>query len=185
MIFKRKKKKLENFESIDFIKDTSLPLVPFGEKITYSIVVLIRIDRIASQSLRLLTRYLKPMSIMKMTSLMNSSRTQLKSDEKLLLRILWVSEKWRDLSGWGIKENPRQIISRPYKFQVFFDLNPGSIRIEFIETFCRHTKSPFAGRPFKLTLWEKAFLQVSYGFNFADTKLRRFNKVALLMLKKW
>jgi hypothetical protein len=88
MIFKRKKKKLENFESIDFIKDTSLPLVPFGEKITYSIVVLIRIDRIASQSLRLLTRYLKPMSIMKMTSLMNSSRTQLKSDEKLLLRIL-------------------------------------------------------------------------------------------------
>ena len=44
----------------------------------------------------------------------------------------------------------------------FFDLKPGSIRIDFIETFCKHTKSPFTGLPFKLTLWEKAFLQVSY-----------------------
>ena len=59
----------------------------------------------------------------------------------------------------------------------FFDLRPGSIRIDFIETFCKHTKSPFSGQPFKLTLWEKAFLQVSYGFKMSDTKLRRFNEV--------
>ena len=58
----------------------------------------------------------------------------------------------------------------------FFDLKPGSIRIDFIETFCKHTKSPFTGLPFKLTLWEKAFLQVSYGFKMNETKLRRFNE---------
>ena len=66
----------------------------------------------------------------------------------------------------------------------FFDLKPGSIRIDFIETFCKHTKSPFTGLPFKLTLWEKAFLQASYGFKMSDTKLRRFNEVILLIARK-
>ena len=66
----------------------------------------------------------------------------------------------------------------------FFDLRPGSIRIDFIETFCKQTKSPFMGLPFKLTLWEKAFLKVSYGFKMADTKLRRFSEVILLISRK-
>ena len=65
-----------------------------------------------------------------------------------------------------------------------FDLRPGSIRIDFIETFCRHTKSPFTGQPFRLMLWEKAFLQASYGFKMADTGLRRFNEVVLLIARK-
>ena len=33
-------------------------------------------------------------------------------------------------------DNPRYI----------FDTKPGNIRIEFIETFCKHTKSPFNGQ---------------------------------------
>jgi sn-glycerol 3-phosphate transport system ATP-binding protein len=56
-----------------------------------------------------------------------------------------------------------------------FDEKPGKIRIDFIETFCKHTKSPFNGEPFILELWEKAVLQVAYGFKMADTNLRRFN----------
>ena len=53
MIFKRKKKKLENFDAIGLINDIALPLTPFGEKITNSEVVLICIDRIASQCFKL------------------------------------------------------------------------------------------------------------------------------------
>ncbi len=71
-------------------------------------------------------------------------------------------------------ENPRYI----------FDEKPGNIRIEFIETFCKHTKSPFNGQPFLLELWEKAVLQAAYGFKMADTKLRRFNEVLLLIARK-
>ena len=41
MIFKRKKKKLENFNALGLINDIALPLTPFGEKITNSDVVLI------------------------------------------------------------------------------------------------------------------------------------------------
>ena len=40
MIFKRKKKKLENFDAIGLINDIALPLTPFGGKITNSDVVL-------------------------------------------------------------------------------------------------------------------------------------------------
>ena len=44
-------------------------------------------------------------------------------------------------------DNPRYI----------FDEKPGNIRIEFIETFCKHTKSPFNGQPFLLgTLGESS-----------------------------
>ena len=59
----------------------------------------------------------------------------------------------------------------------YFDEKPGNIRIEFIETFCKHTKSPFNGMPFILELWEKAIIQTAYGFKMNDTGLRRFNEV--------
>jgi len=65
-----------------------------------------------------------------------------------------------------------------------FDEKPGSLRIDFVETFCKHTKSPFNGMPFILELWEKAILQTAYGFKMADTGLRRFNEVVLLIARK-
>jgi len=71
-------------------------------------------------------------------------------------------------------ENPRY----------YFDEKPGQLRIDFIETFCKHTKSPFNGMPFILELWEKALLQTAYGFKMADSELRRFNEVILLIARK-
>ncbi len=66
----------------------------------------------------------------------------------------------------------------------FFDEKPGELRINFIETFCKHTKSPFNGQPFVLELWEKAFLQTAYGFKYSDTGLRRFTEAILLIARK-
>ena len=65
-----------------------------------------------------------------------------------------------------------------------YDEKPGRVRIEFIERFCKHTKAPFNGMPFKLELWEKAILEAAYGFKMADTGLRRFNEVLLLIARK-
>lgn len=65
-----------------------------------------------------------------------------------------------------------------------FDPKPGLARIRFIETFCKHTKSPFNGQPFILELWEKALLQTAYGFKYKNTGLRRFNEVVLLVARK-
>ncbi len=65
-----------------------------------------------------------------------------------------------------------------------FNVHDGDIRIKFIETFCKHTKSPFNGKPFLLELWEKALLQTAYGFKEVETGLRRFNEVVLLIARK-
>ena len=65
-----------------------------------------------------------------------------------------------------------------------YDEYQGQIRIDFIEKFCKHTKSPFNGMPFLLELWEKAMLQVAYGFKYKSTGLRRFNEVLLLVARK-
>ena len=59
MIFKRNKKRLENFGAIGLINDIALPLTPFGDRITNSDVVLICIDRIASQCAKLKGRCIR------------------------------------------------------------------------------------------------------------------------------
>ncbi len=59
MFFKRKKKILDNYNSASLISSSALPLVPFGDKITASDVVLIAIDRVASQCAKLKARYIK------------------------------------------------------------------------------------------------------------------------------
>ncbi len=66
----------------------------------------------------------------------------------------------------------------------YYDTMEADLRIGFIETFCRHTKSPFYGVPFDLTLWEKAVIESFYSFKWRDTGLQRFKKCILLIARK-
>lgn len=67
-----------------------------------------------------------------------------------------------------------------------FDPAEAHKRIKFIETKCKHSISPFAGEPFILQLWQKAFTEACYGFYIEiDGKLvRRFNYATLLVTRK-
>lgn len=78
-----------------------------------------------------------------------------------------------------------------------YDNRDSELRIQFIEKFCRHTKSPFYGMPFILELWEKAFIEAFYSFKWTDQgyrdyydedppkkHLRRFKKAVLLVARK-
>lgn len=65
-----------------------------------------------------------------------------------------------------------------------YDIKRAHRRIAFIERFCKHTKSPFHGKPFLLELWEKAFIEVVYGFLRRSTSKRRFKRVILLISRK-
>ncbi len=88
------------------------------------------------------------------------------------------------LVGLELKAELNQLIKDLHDPMYIFDEKPGQLRIDFIETFCKHTKSPFNGMPFILELWEKALLQTAYGFKMADSGLRRFNEVILLIARK-
>lgn len=93
-------------------------------------------------------------------------------------------EKGNILVGKELKTVLDGLINDLHNPRYVFDEKPGQLRIEFIETFCKHTKSPYNGNPFILELWEKAFLQAAYGFKMADTGYRRFNEALLLIARK-
>ena len=86
--------------------------------------------------------------------------------------------------GEELKTMLRRLMEDMVNPRYEFDEKPGDLRINFIETFCKHTKSPFNGQPFILELWEKALIQTAYGFKIKDTGLRRFNEVILLIARK-
>lgn len=71
--------------------------------------------------------------------------------------------------GW--MDNP------PADFPYYFDEEEGSKHIEFIETFCKHSKGKFARQNLKLELFQKAKLQLVFGWRHKITRLRRFKEV--------
>ena len=93
-------------------------------------------------------------------------------------------ESGRIIAGNELKSVLKRLKSDLNDPRFIYDEEPGRIRIEFIEKFCKHTKSPFNGQPFLLELWEKALLECAYGFKMRDTGLRRFNEVVLLIARK-
>lgn len=56
--------------------------------------------------------------------------------------------------------------------------------INFIERYCRQSKGKWAGKPLKLELWQKAFLQTVFGFVDKDTGLRKYKKAILFVARK-
>ncbi|MCQ2609900.1 MAG: terminase large subunit, partial [Lachnospiraceae bacterium] len=64
-----------------------------------------------------------------------------------------------------------------------FDRNDCLKRIDFIENCVKLTKSPFYGRPMKLMLWQKAFIEAVYSFKMKDG-FDRFSQVLLLVARK-
>jgi len=73
-------------------------------------------------------------------------------------------------------ENPRD----PW----VFDLEKANRPIEFIETFCRHSKGKWIGKPVKLELFQKAKIQAIYGFVHKETGLRRCREVFTMVGRK-
>lgn len=57
-------------------------------------------------------------------------------------------------------------------------------RINFIERFVKLTKSPYYGKPMKLMLWQKAFIECLYSFKWTDSGNDRFKKAILMVARK-
>lgn len=57
---------------------------------------------------------------------------------------------------------------------VHFETADAHKRIKFIETHCKHYEAPFAGKPFILTLRQKAFVESLYSFKIFDDEIGRW-----------
>lgn len=73
-------------------------------------------------------------------------------------------------------------IANPKEF--IFDEKRGNRPIEFIERFCKHSKGEWAGKPVKLELFQKAYIQALFGFIHKDTKRRKYKESLFLVARK-
>ncbi len=65
-----------------------------------------------------------------------------------------------------------------------FDEERGTRPIKFIELFCKHSKGKWAGKPVKLELWQKAFIEALFGFVDEETGIRKYKKGILFVGRK-
>lgn len=68
--------------------------------------------------------------------------------------------------------------------EFFYDTKEADMRIDFMENCIRLTKSPFYGKPMKLMLWQKAFIETIYSFKMKDSCFDRFQRIILLIARK-
>lgn len=65
-----------------------------------------------------------------------------------------------------------------------FDEARANRPIEFIETFCKHSKGEWAGKPVKLELFQKAYISALFGFIDKETGLRRYRESLFYVARK-
>ncbi|MBT2735143.1 terminase large subunit [Bacillus sp. ISL-7] len=58
--------------------------------------------------------------------------------------------------------------------EIKVDFEFANKRINFIETKCKHFEAPFAGKPFLLELFQKAFIEATYIFKIYDDEIGRW-----------
>lgn len=73
-------------------------------------------------------------------------------------------------------------INNPGKY--IFDEEKANKPIKFIETFCKHSKAEWAGKPVTLELFQKAYISALFGFIDKDTKLRRYRESMFYVARK-
>lgn len=65
-----------------------------------------------------------------------------------------------------------------------FDEKKSKRCIEFIEKYCKQSKGKWSGKPLKLELFQKAFLQALFGFVDKETGYRKYIKAVLFVARK-
>lgn len=68
--------------------------------------------------------------------------------------------------------------------QYIFDEDRAIKPIRFIETFCKHSKGEWAGKPVILELFQKAYISALFGFIDKDTGLRRYRESMFYVSRK-
>lgn len=93
------------------------------------------------------------------------------------------------IAGKELRKELKNLAEEMKDDDYIYDREDALLRIDFIENCVRMTKSPFYGKPMKLMLWQKAFIEALYSFKMArefrgGKKIDRFKKALLLVSRK-
>lgn len=104
----------------------------------------------------------------------------------------WVLEYWKAIDSGEeiVSDKVRRVyrklaqrITEP-SGQYIFDNEKGNHAVSFIETYCKHSKGKWAGKPFILELWQKALIAATFGFVDKDAGNRQYTEVLLVVARK-
>lgn len=79
-----------------------------------------------------------------------------------------------------LNKSTGEIETHTYIFDEKKSLRP----IHFIEKYCRQSKGQWNGKPLKLELFQKAFIQALFGFVDKDTGFRKYKKAIFFVARK-
>ena len=65
-----------------------------------------------------------------------------------------------------------------------FDNMAYQCALEFVETFCMHSKGKFARQPLILELWQRAIMATVFGIVHQETGLRKYREVLIVVARK-
>lgn len=66
----------------------------------------------------------------------------------------------------------------------YYDTAVADFKMDFMENCVKLTKSPYYGKPMKLMLWQKAFIETMYSFKMSTDATDRFRRILLLIARK-
>ncbi|WP_145422642.1 terminase large subunit [Staphylococcus hominis] len=95
----------------------------------------------------------------------------------------YILEYWQEMKEGRVtvskriyKQYKKLIEDMNYHPKYVYDEAKAQRPIEFIESFCRHSKGELAGKPLKLALFQKAYISALFGFIDKDTGHRRYTE---------
>ena len=89
----------------------------------------------------------------------------------------------RVIAGMELKRGLENVVTELGEGGTYYDTEKADACIDFIENCTRLTKSDFYGKPFRLLLWQKAFIEVFYSVKLADGH-DRYQQILLLIARK-
>lgn len=92
----------------------------------------------------------------------------------------WLHLYWNKIqsgeivAGLHIRQGIKRFLDDFEDPQVLIDLSESAKRIRFIETECKLYEAPFAGKPFRLELFQKAIIESIYAIKIWDEEVGRY-----------
>lgn len=91
---------------------------------------------------------------------------------------------------WQVEQCYLEITDQIYRNlnNIVIDFDESNKRINFIETKCKHFEAPYAGKPFLLEIWQKAFVECTFSIKIFDEEIgrhvRKYQEVLFLVGRK-
>jgi len=119
-------------------------------------------------------------------------RTMVANKIAPLAKRYYVLEYWHEIESGRevVPERIRQLYAKLAKDidnpvdPWMFDVERGNRPIEYIETFCVHSKGKWARKPLLLELWQKAAIAAAFGFIHRITRVRKYTRIDLFVARK-